>query len=80
MIFSYEGKDFELKGIQRKQSKLISSSNMKKLLKKGHLGFTAQLFSSDVQTPKPYVPLDLQRVIYNHPKVFAKIPKVIPPT
>jgi hypothetical protein len=36
MRFSLEGKEIELRGIQGKPSKVISSSSMKKLLKKGH--------------------------------------------
>ena len=36
MKFSLDGKEFELRGITRKPSKLISSHGMTKLLKKGH--------------------------------------------
>jgi hypothetical protein len=38
MKFSLEGKEIELRGIIRKTSKVISSNDMKKLLKKGHQG------------------------------------------
>jgi hypothetical protein len=53
---------------------------MKKLLKKGHEGVIAQLCSLDVQTSKPSIPQDLQKIIDNHSKVFEDIPKGIPPT
>ena len=36
MKFSFEGKEFELRGITGKPSKVISSNDMKKLLKKEH--------------------------------------------
>jgi hypothetical protein len=53
---------------------------MKKLLKKVHQGVIAQLCSLDVQTSKPSIPLDLQRIIAKHSKVFEDIPKGLPPT
>jgi hypothetical protein len=43
MIFSAEGKKIDLRGIQGKPSKVISSNNMKKLLKNGHHGVIVQL-------------------------------------
>jgi hypothetical protein len=80
MRFSSEGKEIELRGIQGKPSKVISSNNMTKLLKKGHHGVIAQLCSLDVQTSRPSTPVDLQKVIDNHSKVFGEIPKGLPPT
>jgi hypothetical protein len=53
---------------------------MKKLLKKGHQIVIAQLCSLDVQTSKPFIPQDLQRIIDKHSKVFEDIPKGLPPT
>jgi hypothetical protein len=53
---------------------------MKKLLKKGHQRIIAQLCSLDVQTSKPSIPQDLQRIIDKHSKVFEDIPKGLPPT
>jgi hypothetical protein len=53
---------------------------MTKLLKKGHQGIIAQLCSLDVQTSKPSIPQDLQRIIDKHSKVFEDIPKGLPPT
>jgi hypothetical protein len=53
---------------------------MTKLLKKGHQGVIAQLCSLDVQTSKPSIPQDLQRIIDKHSKVFEDIPKGLPPT
>jgi hypothetical protein len=58
----------------------IISYGMKKLLKKGHQGVIAQLCSLDVQTSKPYIPLDIQGIIDKHSKVFEDIPKGLPPT
>jgi hypothetical protein len=43
MIFSLEGKEIELIGIQWKPYKVIISNSMTKLLKKGHHGVIAQL-------------------------------------
>jgi hypothetical protein len=80
MKFSLEGKEIELRGITGKPDKVISSNGMKKLLKKGHQGVIAQLFSLDVQTSKPSIPLDLQGIIDKHSKVFEDIPKGLPPT
>jgi hypothetical protein len=77
--FSLEDKEIELKGIQAKPSKVISSNNMKKLLKKEHHGVIAQLCSLNVQTSRPSAPVDLQKVINNHSKVFREMPKGIPP-
>jgi hypothetical protein len=59
MKFSLERKEFELRGITRKPSKVVISNGMKKLLKKGHQGVIVQLCSQDVQTYNPSVPLDL---------------------
>jgi hypothetical protein len=75
MKFSLEGKEFELRGIMGKPSKVLSSNEMTKLLKKGHQGVIVQLCSLYVQTSKPYIPLDLQGIIDKHPKVFEDIPK-----
>jgi hypothetical protein len=80
MRFFLEGKGIELQGIQGKSSKVISSNIMKKLLKNGHHGIIAQLCSLEGQIDKPSIPLDLQRVIGNHSKVFADMPKFLPPT
>jgi hypothetical protein len=80
MKFSLEGKEIELRGITGKPGKVISSNGMKKLLKKGHQGIIAQLCSLDVQTSKPSIPQDLQRIIDKHSKVFEDIPKGLPPT
>ena len=52
---------------------------MTKLLKRGHQGVVAPLFSLDVQTSKFPITPYLQRVINNHSKVFEYIPKGIPP-
>jgi hypothetical protein len=43
---------------------------MTKLLKKGHKVVIAQVCSLDVQTSKPYIPQDLQRIIDKHSKVY----------
>ena len=56
MKFSLEGKEIELRGIIGKLGKVISSNDMKKLLKKGHQGIIAQLCSLDFQTSKPSIP------------------------
>ena len=53
---------------------------MTKLLKKGHQGVITQLCSLDVQTSRPFIPLDLQGIIDNHSKAFQDIPRFIPPT
>jgi hypothetical protein len=78
MSFYLEGKEIELRGIQGKPSKLISSNNMTKLLKNGHCGVIAQLFSLDVQTSISSTPMDLQKVINNNSKIFGEMPKGIP--
>jgi hypothetical protein len=80
MIFSSDGKEIEIRGIQEKPSTMISSNNMKKLLKRGHHGVIAQLCSLDVQTSISCVPLDLQIVINNNSNVFGEIPKGLPPS
>jgi hypothetical protein len=78
--FSLEGKEIELIFIQGKPSKVISSNSMIKLLKKGHHGVIAQLFSLDVQTFISSTPVDLQIVINKHSKVFGEMLKGLPPT
>jgi hypothetical protein len=80
MRFSSNGKEIELRGIQGKPSKVISSNNMETLLKKGHRGVIAQLCSLDVQTSIALAPSDLQIIIKNNSKVFGEMPKGIPPT
>ena len=52
---------------------------MTKLLKNGHQGVVAQLFSLDVQTSKFPISLDIQWVNNKYSKVFKDIPKGIPP-
>jgi hypothetical protein len=69
MKFSLEGKEIELRGITGKPGKVIISNNMTKLLKNGHQGIIAQLCSLDVQTSKPSIPQDLQRIIDKHSKI-----------
>jgi hypothetical protein len=56
MKFLLGGKEIELRGITGKPGKVISSNDMTKLLKKGHQGIIAQLFSLDVQTSKTSIP------------------------
>jgi hypothetical protein len=80
MRFSSEGKEIEIRGIQGKPSKVISSNNMTKLLKKGHHGVIAQLSSIDFQTYISVAPMDIQKVINNNSKVFGEMPKGLPPT
>jgi hypothetical protein len=80
MKFLLEGKEIELRGITRKPSKVISSNDMTKLLKKGHQGIITQLCSLDVQTSKPFIPQDLQRIIDKHSQVFEDNPKGLPLT
>ena len=70
MKFSLEGKEFELRGITGKPSKVVRSNGMKKLLKRGNQGVIVQLCSLDVQTSKPSIPLYIQGIIHNHSKVF----------
>lgn len=77
--FFLEGREIELRGIQGRQSKVISFHSMKKLLKKGHQGIIVKLCSLDVQTSKSTIPLDLQKVIDNHSNVFEDMPKGLPP-
>jgi hypothetical protein len=78
--FSLEGKEFELRGVKGKLGKVISSNGIIKLLKKEQQGVIAQLCSLNVQASKPYISLDLERVIENHSKVFEYILKGLPPT
>jgi hypothetical protein len=80
MRFSSKGNEIELKAIQMKPSKVISSNSMTKLLKKGHNGVIAQLCSLDVQTSTSSTPMDIQIVIKSHTKVFGEIHKGLPPT
>jgi hypothetical protein len=80
MIFSSNGKEIDLRGIQGKPSKVIISNIMTRLLKKGHEGVFAQLWSHDVQTYISSAPSNLQIVINNHSKVFDEIHKGLPPT
>ena len=75
MKFSWEGKYYELNGITKKPSKVISSNGMKHLLKMRHQGVVAKLFSLDVQTLNFPISPNLQRVINKHSKVFEDIPK-----
>jgi hypothetical protein len=58
---------------------VISSNNMKKVLKKGHHGVIAQLRSIYVQTSVSSTQMILQKVINNHSKVFGEILKGLPP-
>jgi hypothetical protein len=78
MRFSSNGKEIELRGIQGKPSKVISSNSMEKLLKKGHQGVIEQLCSLDVQTSIAPTPSDLQIIINNHSKVFSEMLKGLP--
>ena len=59
MKFSWEGKEHELNGIIEKPSKVISSTGMTMLLKKGKQGINTQLYSLDVQTCKSPISLDI---------------------
>ena len=78
--FSLEGKEFELRGIIGKPSKVVISNGMKKLLKTRHLGVIVQLCSLDVQTFKPCIPLNHQGIIDKNFKLFEYILRGLPPT
>jgi hypothetical protein len=51
---------------------------MKKLLKRGHHSVIPQIFSLYILTSRPSIPMDLQKFINNHSKVFGEMPKGIP--
>ena len=74
--FFSEGKEVELRGIEGKPGRIISSNVMKKLLKKER-GVIAQLCSLEVLTSKSSIFAYLQQVLDNHSKVF-ETPKGIP--
>ena len=78
MKFSLDGKEFELRGITGKPSKVISSHGMTKLPKRGHQGVIAQLCLVEVHSSKSSISLDLQKVIDKHSKLFEDIPKGLP--
>ena len=69
-----------MRGITGNPGKVVSSNGMTKLLKKGNQGVIVQLCSLDVQTSKPYFPLDIQGIIDKHSKVFEDITIGISPT
>ena len=79
MKFSLDGKEFELRGITGKPSKVIISHSMSKLLQKAHQGVIAQLCSVEVHTSQSAISPYLQKVIDKHSKVFEKIPRGLPP-
>jgi hypothetical protein len=79
MKFFSDDKEIELRGIQGKNSKVISSNSMTKLFKKGHWGVIAQLCSLDGQTSISPTPSDLQIVINHNSKVFGEMPRGLPP-
>jgi hypothetical protein len=51
---------------------------MTKLLKKGQHCVIAQLCSLNVQTYRPSSPMEIQKVINNHSKVFGEMSKGLP--
>ena len=79
MKFFWEGKEFELKGIEGKPCKVIISHSMTKLLNKQQRGVISQLCLLDVQTSKLVVSSDIQKVLDKYSNVFDT-PKGIPPT
>ena len=79
MKFFWEGKEFELRGIEGKPCQIINSHSMTKLLNKKQGGVISQLCSLDVQTSKLVVSLDLQKVHDKYSKVFDT-PKGLQPT
>jgi len=79
MRFFLKCKEIDLRGIQEKPSKVISSNRMRKLLKKVHHHVISQLCSLDVQASIFSTLLDIQIVINNHSKVSGEIPKARPP-
>jgi hypothetical protein len=79
MKFFWDGKEFELRGIEGKPCKIIKSHSMTKLLNKKQRGVIAQLCSLDVQTSKLAVSPNLQKVLDKYSKVFDT-PKGLPPT
>ena len=79
MKFKLDGKDFELRCITGKPSKVIISHSMTKLLKKGHQGVITQLCSLAMQISKYSISLDLQKVMDKHSKVFEDVPRGLPP-
>ena len=77
--FSFDGKEFELRGITRKPIKFIIFHGMKKILKRGHQGVITQSCSVEVHTSKSSISQDIQKVIDKHSKVFEDISKGPPP-
>ena len=79
MKLLWERKELELRGIEGKPYKIISSHGMTKILKKQQRGVIVQLCSLDVQTSKLAVSQDIQKVLDKYSKVFDT-PKGLPPT
>jgi len=77
--FFSEGKEIEIRGIQGKPHKVISSNIMMKILKKGYQGVFSQLCLLDVQTSISSALVGLQKFINNHVKVYGEIPKGLAP-
>jgi hypothetical protein len=75
----WEGKEFELRGIEGKPCKIINAHDMTKILKKQQRGVIVQLCSLDVQTSKLAVSQDIQKVLDKYSKVFDTT-KGLPPT
>ena len=68
MKFLWEGKEFELRGIEAKPYKIISSHGMTKILNKQQRGVIVQLCSLNLQTSKLAVSQDLQRSLTSIPR------------
>ena len=63
MKFFWEGKEFELRGIEGKPCKIINSHSMTKLLNKQQRGVISQLCSLYVQTSNLAISPNIQKVL-----------------
>jgi hypothetical protein len=73
MQFDQEGQQYKFQGIIVGSPEIISSHRMENMLKKGHYVVSTQIHAIQA-TKTPYVPQDLQSILYKH-QVFFPLPR-----
>ena len=79
--FRQKGQKYTINAIEPKESKVVSSEQMDKIIRKGHFGFIARLYTMEgpITEIKEQPPEEIHRVLVKHQSIFQKLPQGMPP-
>ena len=79
--FNWQGQKYKLQGFQAPATQIVSSQQMKKIIRKGATAYLLQCSQMEAQETKGEnaKPSKIQELIQKHKKVFQDLPMKLPP-